>query len=64
MARNGRTKGIYKGTFICIQTLHNILLGSFSKEVVASLLGKHDANSILAPDRELLAPNITHIFGF
>ena len=25
MARDGRTKDIYKGTFICIQTLINVL---------------------------------------
>ena len=25
MARNGRTKDIYKGTFICIQTLSSII---------------------------------------
>ena len=34
MARNGRTKDIYKGTFICIQTLvKNVGFVTFQKEL-------------------------------
>ena len=37
MARNGRTKDIYKGTFICIQTLCTVVKskGKISQNFVA-----------------------------
>ena len=43
MARNGRTKDIYKGTFVCIQTLqykYSRALGLWSFQLVPSTLDK------------------------